>query len=249
MRSRLLTLLALALGACTTPPDLVVVAYNIKHGRGMDGVVDLERAARVLEAQDPDVVTLQEVDLGCGRSGGVNQAAWLGKRLGMTPVFGPFMDYDGGQYGMAVLSRLPVVASQNHPLPPGPEPRTALAVRVHLPDGGEAVVVGVHLYRTEEERLAQAGAMLAALDPNTPTILAGDFNSRPDSPVMALVAETFHDVDKGSDRLTFDSVDPRVEIDYVLVRPLGRFSGLELDVLDEPLASDHRPLVLRAQLR
>ena len=100
-----------------------------------------------------------------------------------------------------------------------------------------------------DERLAQAGAMLAALDPNTPTILAGDFNSRPDSPVMALVAETFHDVDKGSDRLTFDSVDPRVEIDYVLVRPLGRFRGLELDVLDEPLASDHRPLVLRAQLR
>ena len=75
--------------------------------------IDLERSAQVIAEVDPDVVTLQEVDVGCGRSGGINQAAWLGERLGMTPVFGAFMDYDGGHYGMAVLSRLPVLDHEN----------------------------------------------------------------------------------------------------------------------------------------
>ena len=125
----------------------------------------------------------------------------------------------------------------------------ALAVRVRLADEREVVVVGVHLYRTEQERMAQARTMLGALDPDIPTVLAGDFNSRPGSPVMDLVEETFRNVDKGEDHLTFDSVTPSVEIDYVLVRPQAAFQELELSVLDEPLASDHRPLVFSARLR
>jgi endonuclease/exonuclease/phosphatase family metal-dependent hydrolase len=238
------------LGACRATPDLVVMAYNIKHGQGMDGVVDLERVARVIEAQAPDVVTLQEVDRGCGRTGGADQAAWLAERLGMRAVFGPFMEYDGGEYGMALLSRLPVVVAANHQLPPGPEPRTALAVRVRLEDGREVVVVGVHLYRTAAERLAQARAMLAALaGAEVPVILAGDFNSRPGSEVMALIEGSYLNLDKGADRLTFDSVDPRVEIDHVLLRPATAFRGAVVDVLEEPVASDHRPLVFAADLR
>ena len=104
---------------------LRVMAYNIKHGHGNDGVVDLERAAAVIEAVAPDVVTLQEVDERCGRSGEVDQAAWLGERLGMESIFGTFMDYDGGRYGMALLSRLPIIEWTNHVLPPGAEPRSA----------------------------------------------------------------------------------------------------------------------------
>ncbi len=241
---RLLLPVLLALTACQAPTRLRVMAYNVKHGQGMDGEVDLERIARVIEAQEVDVVTLQEIDRVCERSGGLDQAAWLGERLGMEAVFGSFMEYQGGHYGMAVLSRHPIVSSENHPLPPGPEPRTALAARVRLPGGREVVVVGVHLYRTEEERMAQAEQMLAALDQvDVPVILAGDFNSTPDSPVMARLRKDFTNVPKGEDHLTFDSVTPRVEIDYVLLRPAGAFIDPTLDVLDEPLASDHRPLV------
>lgn len=239
-----------ALVSCQGAAPVRVMAYNVKHGLGNDGHLDLERIARVIEAQDPDVVTLQEIDVGCTRSGEVDQATWLGERLGMEARFGPFMDYQGGQYGMAVLSKLPILESTNHALPPGPEPRTALAVRVAAPRGGPFWVVGIHLYATEAERLAQAEALLGALSSeDDPIVLAGDFNSEPGSVVMDRFAEEFVNVEKGADHFTFDSVHPSKEIDFVLVRPAGAFENPALDVLDEPLASDHRPLILEAKMR
>jgi endonuclease/exonuclease/phosphatase family metal-dependent hydrolase len=168
----------------------------------------------------------------------------------MTPVFGTFMDYEGGEYGMAVLSRLPVVGSTNHRLAEGAEPRSALVVRVELPEGrGEALFAGIHFYRTEEERLAQARRLLEVLDPGVPAILAGDFNSRPDSPVMDLIGETFTIPDKEGDRLTFSSDRPRVEIDFIAWRPAHRFTAVESRVIDEPVASDHRPVFLAVEIR
>lgn len=85
--------------------DLRVVSYNIKHGRGNDNVVDLERTAGVIRAHRPDIVGLQEVDDRAERSGKVPQAEWLGKSLGLHYAFGRFMDYQGGAYGMAILTR------------------------------------------------------------------------------------------------------------------------------------------------
>jgi endonuclease/exonuclease/phosphatase family metal-dependent hydrolase len=230
-------------------PTLRVMAYNIKHGHGNDGVVDLERAAAVIEAVAADVVTLQEVDQRCGRSGNLDQAAWLGERLGMRPIFGTFMDYDGGRYGMAILSRLPIVEWENHVLPPGAEPRSALSARLRLEDGSDVVVVGIHLYATREQRLAQARTVLEIFtDEPAPVILAGDFNSRPDSPVMELLWRKWANPDKGEDRFTFDSQSPDREIDYILYHPADRFEVTRMDVLDEPLASDHRPLVLEVRV-
>jgi len=225
------------------------MSYNIKHGRGNDGVVDLERAAAIIEAASADVVTLQEVDERCGRSGGVDQAAWLGERLGMEPLFGPFMDYDGGRYGMAVLSRLPVVSWRNIVLPAGAEPRSALAARVRAADGRELVVVGIHLYATEEQRLAQARTVLGAFaEERAPVILSGDFNSEPGSSVMRLFGERWTNPDKGEDRFTFSSDVPTKEIDYILVRSSGTVRVVGVDVLDEPIASDHRPLILELEV-
>ena len=231
------------------PNRLRVMSYNIKHGRGNDGVIDLERAAAVIEAAGPDVVTLQEVDQGCGRSGGVDQAAWLGQRLGMEPRFGPFMDYDGGRYGMAVLSRLPIVASENLVLPPGAEPRSALSARVRMGDGTEVVVVGLHLYATESERLAQARAVVEAFaEERAPVVLAGDLNSEPGSPVLRLFEQAWTHPDKGEDRLTFHAQRPEREIDFILYRSAIPARAAFVDVLDEPLASDHRPLLLDLML-
>jgi len=244
-----LLLAAGALASCQEPARFRVMAYNVKHGRGMDGQVDLERTARVIEEQAPDLVTLQEIDAGCQRSGSVDQALWLGERLGMNSVFGAFMDYDGGEYGMALLARPELLESINHRLPDGPEPRTALAARVELEPGRELMLVCVHLYGDEQERLEQAEAMLAALaDEACPVVLAGDFNSRPGSVVMNRIEEEFTNIDKGEDRLTFSSVEPRIEIDFVLVRPVEAFRGSALDVLEEPHASDHRPLIFDSAL-
>lgn len=111
-------------------PILRVVSYNIKHGRGMDGKVDLDRTAKVLAKLKPDIIALQEVDKHCTRSGKVDIAAELGKRLKMDHRFGKFMDFQGGEYGMAVLSRLPIKTTRIHKLPRGAEPRIALEVVV-----------------------------------------------------------------------------------------------------------------------
>ena len=147
-----LSAFVIALGGCggafkQEAATLRVMSYNIKHGRGNDGVVDLERAAAVIEAAAPDVVTIQEVDESCNRSGNVDEAVWLGERLGMTPIFGAFMNYDGGRYGMALLSRLPIIEWENHILPPGAEPRSALAARLRLADGAPGLPSGAGLPR------------------------------------------------------------------------------------------------------
>jgi endonuclease/exonuclease/phosphatase family metal-dependent hydrolase len=233
------------------PVTLRLLTYNIKHGLGNDGVVDLERAAAVINAVGPDLVALQEVDTGVERTAGVDQARRLGELTGMYSSFGDFMNYQGGQYGMAILSRFPIIDSKNHRLPPGAEPRSALAVRVKIGDTGrEIVFVGIHLYRTLEERLCQAGKVVDAVATETaPVILAGDFNSTPDSEVMSLLRRSWTLPDKGEDSLTFSSDDPRREIDFIAYRPEGAFEVIESRVIDEPVASDHRPVLLVLRMR
>ncbi len=261
----LVVALAMALSACGAetpeqqpdqppqpPADTVrVLAYNIHHGEGMDGVTDLERIAALIRQVKPDLVTLQEVDSVVDRTGGVDQATVLGELTGMTPVFGAFMPYQGGQYGMALLSAWPIVSTDNIRLPDGDEPRTALSAVIASPvTGRELRLVGIHFYRTEAERLAQAERLEAHLSEETrPTILAGDFNSEPGGTVMTWLAERWHIVPKGDDNLTFSSFDPVKEIDFILIRPRERFEVTEHVLLDEPVMSDHRPVVIELTLR
>jgi len=223
---------------------LRILAYNIHHGEGMDEILDLERIAALIAAEQPDLVALQEVDRKVERTDFVDQALALGELTGLTPVFGDFMPYQGGHYGMAVLSRWPVVEATNHRLPDGDEPRSALAVRVQSPTSGrELEFVGIHLYRTAEERLAQAERLAEHLASTTvPVILAGDFNSLPESEVIQYLAQSWHFIDKGADRFTFSSFAPEREIDFVAYRPVDAFRVVAQRLLDEPVASDHRPL-------
>jgi endonuclease/exonuclease/phosphatase family metal-dependent hydrolase len=228
-----------------------VLTYNIHHAEGMDEVLDLGRIAALIEALDPDLVALQEIDSVTTRTGGVDQAAELGRLTGLAHLFGSFMPYQGGAYGMALLSRWPIDGSRNLRLPDGDEPRTALGASVVSPRTGQSVrFVGIHFYRTEDERLAQATRLEAYLESDTiPTILAGDFNSTPGSGVMNLLQKSWAVVDKGSDRLTYSSADPVREIDFVLFKPRDRFAVLNQWLVDEPVASDHRPVVVDFEIR
>lgn len=234
-----------------TSDTLRVVSYNIHHAEGMDEIVDLERIAALISSLDPDIVALQEVDSVTVRTGEVDQAAELGRLTGLAHRFGSFMPYDGGAYGMALLSRWPIDSSHNLRLPDGDEPRTALSATVRSPHTGQGVrFVGIHFYRTDEERLAQAIRLETYFESKTiPTILAGDFNSTPGSGVMDLLQESWTVVDKGEDRLTYSSFDPVREIDFVLFRPPDRFEILDRWLVDEPVASDHRPVVVDLEIR
>ncbi len=238
-------------------PDVVrILSYNVKHGLGMDDQVDLERIASVIRMLEPDIVTLQEIDSVVSRTGFEDQAAVLGELTGMRAVFGGFMDYQGGRYGMALLSRYPVVEWENHRLPDGAEPRSALAARIELlrPGYGQAprlVVVGVHLYATADERYAQASRLIEVLsDERSPVVLAGDFNSTPDSDVIRLLeaAGGWERPRKSGERMTFPSVVPDREIDFIMFRPADRFVVREHRVVAETEASDHRPVLLELEL-
>ena len=162
-----------------------ILSYNVKHGRGNDNAVDLARTANVIRRLNPDVVALQEVDNRAERSGKVDQAKELAERTGLRyHAFGPFFEFQGGQYGMAIISRYPLTDVTNVRLPDGAEPRTSLVSRVAAPTPFQ--LANVHFYRTEKERLAQSKTLLRFLQDKQelPSVIAGDFNSKPDSTVL-----------------------------------------------------------------
>ena len=225
---------------------LRLVAYNIKHGQGMDGKIDLERIAKVIAREKPDIVALQEVDQTCKRSGSVDQAAVLGKLLKMEHRFGKFMDFQGGEYGMAVLSRFPIEATNVHKLPLGAEPRCALEIVVKSPNWpGKLSFVGIHNDWTKEEiRVKQISALMKLLEKETyPMILAGDFNAQPKSESLNLIKKEGWEMLRKKRTNTWPSVDPKVEIDFFFAKEFSPYS-YEDRVIDERVASDHRPIAV-----
>jgi endonuclease/exonuclease/phosphatase family metal-dependent hydrolase len=234
-----------------TPGDLSdlsleIVSYNIRHGRGMDDRVDLPRIAAVLRAQAPDIVGLQEVDQRVTRSGGAPQADSLGPLLGMHAAFGAFMPYQGGEYGLGILSKHPIVTSRAIRLPDGNEPRVALLAEIALPGHDTIAVVNVHFDWVQNDtlRFAQAAALTRVLDTlSRPWVLLGDFNDRPGSRTLALFTSRATEARKpASDHFTFSSTEPTQEIDFIFAAPTQAWRVGEARVITEPMASDHRPV-------
>lgn len=230
-----------------------VVTYNIRHGRGMDDSLRLDRTAAVLRRLAPDIVALQEVDSAVVRSGGVDQAGALGTRLGMQAAFGGFFAYQGGAYGMAILSRFPITRVTPIRLPDGNEPRIALAAEVRRPGSPPVIVINVHFdwVASDSFRLPQARALARVLDTLTvPYLLLGDFNDTPGSATLDLLGRGALAAEKPpTDHLTFSSTAPTKEIDFIFAAPRARWRVEQVRVIDEPMASDHRPVmaVLRLQ--
>ena len=239
--------------------SLRVLSYNIHHGRGIDDKLSLERIAKVIRQADADVVALQEVDQGCGRSDRKLQVQELEKLTGYYGVFGKAIDFDGGEYGQAILSRWPIKQSTVHRLPNEQqangsmrEQRIVLEAMV-LSDMGPIRFLGTHLDHSKEDlRAEQARAVDRLLDTivyaetkSIATVLAGDFNDVPKSPALKCFHERWQiDPKKDSPALaTYPSQSPRTRIDYVAVERSGLLVLETLNVLPESIASDHRPIL------
>jgi endonuclease/exonuclease/phosphatase family metal-dependent hydrolase len=224
--------------------SLRVLSWNIHHGEGADGKVDLARLAAVIQAQAPDVVLLQEVDSRCKRSGGVDQPVELAKLTGLQQVFGKAMDFQEGEYGQAILSRYPLSDLRIHRLPGEGEPRIAVSAVAETPIG-PVTVAGIHLdYQDEARQLAQAQVASAALleIATSPVILAGDFNANPDSRTLAVFGQApWSVVAKAGPPATHPADKPTDEIDFTVVRGLATVKSTT--VIAETTASDHRPLL------
>ncbi|MSU37182.1 MAG: endonuclease [Pedosphaera sp.] len=231
---------------------LRVLSYNLHHGEGLDGRVDLERISRAIRNAKADFVALQEVDRKAERTGDVDQASEYVRLTQMHGWYGAAMPFQGGEYGQVILSRWPLIEPRVVRLPgtKGREPRIATTALVDVPGFGRVRFVCLHLDATREDadRWEQAGALLKEFPSNgIPTLLAGDFNATPESRVMnrMLSSETgWADTAGANAALTNPADVPKVRIDYVLAAPRGKWRVLKSTVIPEAVASDHRPLLV-----
>ncbi|MFT5466518.1 MAG: endonuclease/exonuclease/phosphatase family metal-dependent hydrolase [Verrucomicrobiales bacterium] len=256
----LLPIAAVAQDTNEEPKPLRILCYNIHWCLGMDGEYDVERIAKVIKDTKPDLVALQEIDVGVKRSGRVHEAQKLAELTGMAVRLGPTQAYEGGLFGNAVLTNLPILDVAIHPLPyteSTPElvtyPRGAIAVTVEGPDGQPLRFVSTHFqHNVHEDRVAEAkaiNALFAADGDETPTILAGDINAKPeDEPVQQLLTR-WTNATNDPPAPTVPSKDPKSRIDYIFYRPAASFKMLEAKVIDEPMASDHRPVFAILELK
>lgn len=228
-----------------------LVTYNIKHG----GLKGLQAIADVLAGVGADLVALQEVDIGVGRSHGVDQAAVLGDQLGMHAAHGPAFPLEGGLYGVALLSRFPIESRTVIPLPSlilpeGLEPRIALDARLDLPAGavgaaGPFHVVVTHFGLDPAERLRQAEALVGHIAYRPRTVVAGDLNEEPEGGVFQLLATSMVDLlaeGRISERRTFPSWEPEQAIDHAFRSRDLPASSRAFRLLSD--ASDHLPVVV-----
>lgn len=228
--------------------ELRILTYNIHHGRGADGVVDLGRIASVIRSAKPDLVALNEVDKGVARSGGIDQPAELARLTGMRAVFEKNIDYDGGEYGNAILTRFQVKQHRNVPLPSHyeGEQRGVLMIEVEQPEAASFWFAATHLdyrgaYDAERLESVETITQLAKAEHHFPHfVVAGDFNTKPGSKVVKRLSSNWQVLAAGP---TYPASRPERCIDYICLRPADCWQVVESRVLDEAEASDHRPVV------
>ncbi|KAA1420155.1 metal-dependent hydrolase [Mumia zhuanghuii] len=234
-----------------------VMTFNIHHGAGASGLVDLERVAEVVRDSGADVVGLQEVDRHySARSGWVDQATALADLLGYEVVFGANIDRDPPaagqpriQYGTAILSRYPIVDWSNTWLSrsPNQEQRGLLEAEIDV-RGTRLTVLNTHLAASSQtDRIAQTAEIAAAVDPRKPTVLVGDLNALPDAPEIATLNGVLTDAWTASGRgdgLTYPVDVPKSRIDYIYTTRSAK--PMRTRVLTAASdASDHLPVVSR----
>ena len=228
---------------------LRVMCYNIRHGRGMDDVVDLTRTANVIKAWNPDLVAVQEVDQNTQRTNRTDQPKILAEKLGMHYVFGKAIYFQGGGYGLTILSRFPILEHQMVLLPQeGERERRGLQIaKIGIPDASGKIIrlANTHLGLTQTEREAQVDRIIALLsDGDEPVILTGDINARPDNAVIVRLLTTWKDAtDPASEKNVTPNVQSRFgRIDYIFFRAKDPFTVMESGAINDTLTSDHMPI-------
>jgi endonuclease/exonuclease/phosphatase family metal-dependent hydrolase len=238
-----------------TPLRLRVLTYNIHHAEGVDRKLDLERIASVINGVRPDVVALQEVDQSVSRTQSADQPAELSRLTKMHVVFGDNIKIGGGKYGNAILSRFPVTSHKNHRLPnrDDGEQRGAIEATITIPDVAQPLVLfATHLdHRSDDQERfesAQAINSLAAKHGTHAALLAGDLNDTADSRTLREFLKSWTTANK-KPLLTVPVSEPDRQIDFILFRPAARWKTIDVQVLPEAVASDHRAVLAVLELR
>lgn len=241
--------------------NLKVMTYNIHSSVGTDGKSDWRRIAALIKKEAPDLLALQEVTINHAKSPGVNVPQSIAEELGMNFCFGKAVPINDGKgdYGVAALSPHPIELLDKIylPTPDGIEKRVALFVKVQLEK--PIIFIVTHFsYQgefpgDEEHRMRSAKLIRDTLAEkgSCPAILAGDFNTSRGTPTIDFI-QTCWDIHNNAnpDIPTFVYQDGRsgIQIDYICSAPKNTFRLQEFKVIDDLLASDHRPVCVSLQL-
>ena len=236
-----------------------VLVYNIHAGKDAAGVANLDGVVALIRETHADIVLLQEVDQLTRRSGLVDQPAVLATRSGFHVAFGSALDYDGGKYGVATVSRWPIAFDTLYRLPVDPpqdraggsrEPRGLLRANIRSPFG-TIVVFNTHIDASREDTWRRQEAQVIVSVVRTArqsyplVLLGGDLNSTPESAVQEIVRKSglrdaFAECGRG-EGLTYPADSAVKRIDYLYLTGALRCARAEVP---ETRVSDHRPLVV-----
>ena len=220
---------------------LKLMSYNIKNANGMDNVCNFQRIANVINNTSPDVVAIQEVDSMTNRSGQKYVLGEIAERTQMHGYFAPAIDYDRGKYGIGLLTKQVPLRLQSLPLPGREEARTLI-----LAEFADYIYCCTHMSLTEEDRMKSLELVKAFTSSSTkPLFLAGDMNAEPESGFIKELQKDFQILSNPKQH-TFPAPDPKETIDYIatLKQNAKGFAVISAKVINEPMASDHRPILV-----
>lgn len=233
---------------------ITVMSYNVHHCNppAKVGVIDVDAIAAVINAEKPDLVGLQEIDVNTIRSGkGKNQAQELASRTGMNFYFAKGIDYEGGEYGVAILSRFAISDAKIYRLPTDPstngEPRVLVTAKIVLPSGRAIRFANTHMDAqkspvSREMQIKEINAI--ASKERLPMVITGDFNAVAGSSVIKTMDEVFTRTCTDC-AFTIPASRPNKCIDFIAFTANKPFQVLEQHVVPESKASDHRPVVAK----
>lgn len=243
MKKNLLLIIAtLFIFSAQAQNTLKLMTYNIKNANGMDDVCNFQRVANVINNASPDVVAIQEVDSMTNRSGQKYVLGEIAERTQMHGYFAPAIDFDGGKYGIGLLTRQVPVRLQTIPLPGREEARALI-----LAEFEDYIYCCTHMSLTEEDRMESLKIVKSFTAPyKKPLFLAGDMNAEPESDFIKELQKDFQILSNPKQH-TYPAPEPKETIDYIatLKSNANGFALISARVLNEPMASDHRPILVK----
>lgn len=243
------------LGACQSKQNqnqedkgttLQFMTYNVRNGIGMDEVRNLDRVLKVIQQQQPDVIAVQELDSVTKRSERTYPLGILAEKTKMHASYAPAIEFQGGKYGIGMLSKEKPLNMKYYQLPGREEQRALLVVEFE-----KFVYCCTHISLTPDDQLLSLPIINKVVSEyQKPVLIAGDMNATPADPFILGLQQTFKVVSP-LDAKTYPADKPDQTIDYIAVakKDTARVSVTASEVVNEPLASDHRPIIATVTIK
>lgn len=249
MKKNLLLVIAIISAFCSISAQRFM-SYNIRHGEGLDDKIDLDRTIKVISAQKTKYIALQEIDSVTARANKVAQLNYLAEKLTMYPIFAKSIDFNGGKYGVGILSKEKPLNVKRIPMPNKYEDRVLL-----IAEFKDFYLACTHLSFSIGDHKASLDIVKNEIkNINKPFVIMGDWNEHPNDVFVKGLTETGFCFLSDTTQFTFPADIPNETIDYIAVyNPKGKVKGNSVKIKGNSnllkVASDHRPLVARLKKR